>query len=85
MADLISRSALVDDLRALRETLGSVFYKMVVDRCIERVEALPGVDVYVERSCRTCKRFSRLPWEVPCDACISVPWHPSWEGPDEEV
>ena len=42
MADLISRSALVDDLRALRDTMGSVFYKMVVDRCIGCVEAQPA-------------------------------------------
>ena len=45
MADLISRAALVNDLRAFRDSLGDVVFKMVVDRIVERVEALPAFPI----------------------------------------
>lgn len=43
--DIISRSALVADLKCFKAFLGDVVLGFVVDRVIERVEAQPAVEV----------------------------------------
>ncbi|MBQ9167768.1 MAG: hypothetical protein IJX67_05095 [Oscillospiraceae bacterium] len=41
--DLISRSALIAELEGLKLSLGDIFFRMVVDRAIERVREQPSV------------------------------------------
>lgn len=40
--DLISRSALIENLKAFKVSLGDFVLGWVVDRVIERVEQMPG-------------------------------------------
>ena len=42
--DLISRSALIEELKAFKVSLGDFVLGWVVDRVIERVEQLEGVE-----------------------------------------
>lgn len=42
--DLISRSALLAELEGFKLSLGDIFFRMIVDRVIERVKAQPTVD-----------------------------------------
>ena len=42
MGDLISRSALIEELKAFKVSLGDIVLGWVVDRVIERVEQLEG-------------------------------------------
>lgn len=41
--DLISRSALLAELEGFELSLGDIFFRMIVDRVIERVKAQPTV------------------------------------------
>lgn len=42
MNDLISRAALINELKAFKVSLGDFILRMVVDRVIERVEQQPA-------------------------------------------
>lgn len=42
--DLISRSALLAELEGFKLSLGDIFFRMIVDRVIERVKAQPTVE-----------------------------------------
>lgn len=42
MNDLISRGALIEELRAFKVSLGDIVLGWVVDRVIERVRQMPG-------------------------------------------
>ena len=45
MDDLISRSELIEELKRFRDSLGSVFFRVIVDRVIERVAEQPTAEV----------------------------------------
>lgn len=42
--DLISRSALLAELEGFKLSLGDIFFRMIVDRVIERVKEQPAVE-----------------------------------------
>lgn len=42
--DLISSSALLAELEGFKLSLGDIFFRMIVDRVIERVKAQPAVE-----------------------------------------
>lgn len=43
MNDLISRSALIEALEGFKMSLGDIFFRMIVDRVIERVKEQPTI------------------------------------------
>lgn len=44
MNDLISRSALVAELESFKNSLGDVFFMMIVNQIIRRVEQMPAAE-----------------------------------------
>ena len=57
MNDLISRPALLEVLEGFKLSLGDIFFRMIVDRVIERVREQPTVDA-VHR-CKNCEHYNR--------------------------
>lgn len=55
MIDLISRSALIEALEGFKMSLGDIFFRMIVDRVIERIKELPAVKPGVEKVGGLCR------------------------------
>lgn len=48
--DLISRPALLENLEGFKQSLGDVFFQMIVNRVIERVREQPAVGIHKDES-----------------------------------
>lgn len=89
--DLISRSVLIAQLEGFKLSLGDVILGFVVDRVIERVRALPAVEVaskieYVDKSCDYCRHRHCLINEDPCKSCLAMAEiNALWEPADENL
>lgn len=55
--DMISRSALIAELEGFKLSLGDIFFRMIVDRVIERIREQPFADTMFR--CKNCEHYNR--------------------------